>query len=126
MALRPDIFFWKRTAAVSFNVSYPIVENILLSIDCKLSVNSMSHTVNTVSALHKRNKSERPHDVILNWRKSGKTKYSICRKLIIFNVQSDAVFIENIFTDFNHQRILLILQRLKWDIDSCIICNHLK
>lgn len=52
MTLRSDIFFWERTAAVSFNVSNPILENILMSIDCDLSVDSVPHTVNTVLALH--------------------------------------------------------------------------
>lgn len=52
MALRPYIIFWERTAAVSLDVSDSVLKNILLSIDCNLPIDLLSHTVNAVSALH--------------------------------------------------------------------------
>ena len=65
-ALYPYILLWKRIASVPFDIAYSLFKMKLLIAHRDLSVDSVRHTVNAMTALHERNKSKWSHNVIAN------------------------------------------------------------
>ena len=100
-ALGPDILFGERMPEVSFKVSDPVSKMISRPVDLHLSVYLMAHTVNTVSALHKRDKSENPHNVITDRRKISELKASPNRKPVLLDIQTDTFLTERALSDLD-------------------------
>lgn len=88
-ALHPNILFRKRITSVPLHVSDPIFKFIYLSIYGDLFVDLVFHTENAVSALHKRNKLKRTHNIVPDRRKTAEFQYSVSGEVVDLNVQSD-------------------------------------
>lgn len=89
-ALGPHIFAGKRIPPVAFQVTDGILEHIWRAIDGKRPIHRVVHAANAVLALHKRHISERPHDVILDWRKWAKPNGAGGMEVRHADVQHDA------------------------------------
>lgn len=89
--LRPNIFLRKGTTPVTLRISYSVLENVLLSIQRNLPIDSMSHTVNAVSALHEWHKMKGPHNVIFDWRTLVKSQSSMHINLAVLNINPDTL-----------------------------------
>ena len=64
IALRPRVLFREGTSPVTFYIAYSVVETVIGSVYPHIPGNRMFHAQNAVPAFHKREKAERPHDVV--------------------------------------------------------------
>lgn len=96
IALSPGVFLGERISPVTFHIADSVLEHIGRSIDGKRSIHPMTHTENVVSALHEGNISERPHDVILDWRERAKPNGTGGKEAGCLNVKCNAIFCKSI------------------------------